>query len=62
MEIINTLLGLDWIAIATAVLVIIGGASVLATVTPNESDDRVIQSVQNWINRFALLVGKARVK
>ena len=62
MEIINTLLGLDWIAIANAVLVIIGGASVLATVTPNESDDRVIQSVQNWINRFALLVGKARVK
>lgn len=58
----ETLIGLDWVSIFNALLAIVGGFSVLATLTPNKSDDRVIQSVLNWINRGALLVGRARVE
>lgn len=61
MDILNTIMSLDWTGIINALLTIIGGFSVLATMTPNTSDDRVIQSILNWVNRGALLVGKARV-
>ena len=61
MDIINIFLGLDWTTIVNSILTIVGGFSVLATLTPNTSDDRIIQTALDWINRFALLVGRARV-
>ena len=61
MDIINMVLGLDWVTITNSILTIVGGFSVLATLTPNASDDRWIQAALDWINRFALLVGRARV-
>ncbi|MBG95100.1 MAG: hypothetical protein CL793_07595 [Chloroflexi bacterium] len=61
MDIINTILGLDWKQIVEAILTIVGGFSILATLTPNTSDDRWIQAALDWINRCALLIGRARI-
>jgi hypothetical protein len=40
-------------------LTIIGAAATVATITPNKSDDRVIQKVLNIVNALGMNVGKA---
>lgn len=41
-------------------LTVIGAASVIATKTPNKSDDEVMQKVLSVVNILGMNVGKAR--
>ena len=47
-----------WI-IETA-LMVVGGAAVVATQTPNKADDQILQFVLNLINSFGANVGQAK--
>jgi len=58
MEWITT--AISWVTSnAPALLQIVGAFAVIATFTPNKADDKVIQSILNWINRLGGNLGKA---
>ena len=46
---IGKLMALDWTAIVTALLAILGGASVIAKMTPTTWDDKIIGKLINLI-------------
>ena len=46
-----------WLAAATS---IIGSAAIIATLTPNKSDDRIVQWLWDIINFVGANVGKAK--
>jgi hypothetical protein len=46
-----------WLAIATSV---IGSAAVIATLTPNKADDRIVQWLLDIVNFIGANVGKAK--
>tara|TARA_R110000751_G_scaffold135650_1_gene238568 strand:- start:279 stop:485 length:207 start_codon:yes stop_codon:yes gene_type:complete len=46
-----------WLAAATSV---IGSAAIIATLTPNKSDDRIVQWLWDIINFVGANVGKAK--
>jgi len=48
-----------WLAVATSV---IGSAALVATLTPNKSDDRIVQWLLDIINFVGANVGKATNK
>ena len=48
-----------WLAAATSV---IGSAAVIATLTPNKSDDRIVQWLLDIVNFIGANVGKAKNK
>jgi hypothetical protein len=46
-----------WLAAATSV---VGSAAVIATLTPNKSDDRIVQWLLDIVNFIGANVGKAK--
>ena len=46
-----------WLAAATS---IIGSAALVATLTPNKSDDRIVQWILDIVNFVGANVGKAK--
>jgi|TARA_R110000823_G_scaffold255151_1_gene377265 hypothetical protein len=46
-----------WIAVATS---IVGSAALVATLTPNKSDDRIVQWILDIVNFVGANVGKAK--
>ena len=46
-----------WFAVATS---IIGSAAIIATLTPNKSDDRIVQWLLDIVNFVGANVGKAK--
>tara|TARA_R100001377_G_C3131095_1_gene89352 strand:+ start:245 stop:445 length:201 start_codon:yes stop_codon:yes gene_type:complete len=46
-----------WLAAATSV---IGSAAIVATLTPNKSDDKIVQKALSIINFIGANVGKAK--
>jgi hypothetical protein len=50
----------NWATIAVAIPAILGGFATLATLTPNTSDDKIIQKILDIVNMLGLNVGKAK--
>lgn len=46
-----------WLAAATSV---VGSAAIVATLTPNKSDDKIVQKILSIINFIGANVGKAK--
>ena len=52
----------NWQAILSAVASIIGGFAVLATFTPNRSDDKYLQYLLDFINLLGANFGQSKNK
>lgn len=50
----------NWPAILEAVVLIIGGFSILATMTKNESDDKIAAAALKIVNALAMNFGRAK--
>ena len=50
----------NWDSILVAVGSIVGGFSVLATMTPNSADNKVVDMIMRMINLLGANVGKAK--
>lgn len=59
MEIIQQIMD-NWDSILMAVGSIVGGFSVLATMTPNSADNKVVDMMMRMINLLGANVGKAK--
>ena len=49
----------NYVAILSAVASIVGGFAVIASMTPNKSDDRIVQMILDVVNFFGANFGKA---
>jgi len=49
---------IDWLL--ESVLMVVGGFAVLATQTPNQTDDKILQTILSLINFLGANVGKAK--
>lgn len=54
MEIITNLAALDWSQIGLGLLTILGGASVIAKVTPTEADNKAVDFVYKIVHAIGL--------
>ena len=52
----------NWMAILSAVTSIVGGFAILATLTPNKSDDKIVATVMKVINMLGGNFGNAKNK
>tara|TARA_Y100001963_G_scaffold145886_1_gene220128 strand:- start:197 stop:373 length:177 start_codon:yes stop_codon:yes gene_type:complete len=50
----------NWEQILAGVTSVVGGFSILATLTPNESDNRLIDAIMKAINLLGANVGKSK--
>lgn len=50
------------IAIIPVLVTVIGAAAIIATVTPNKSDDKIVQVILDIINFLGANLGKAKNK
>ena len=58
-EIVCLLTG-NYVAILSAVGSIVGGFAILASLTPNKSDDRIVQMILDVVNFLGANFGKAK--
>jgi len=59
MDIINVLVN-NWQQVLTAIVSVVGVFSLIATVTPNKTDDKIGQFVLDAINFLGANFGKAK--
>jgi hypothetical protein len=57
---ISSFVGGNYIVILSSVASIVGGFAVLASLTPNKSDDRIIQIILDIVNFIGANFGKAK--
>ena len=50
----------NYVAILSAVASIVGGFAVIASLTPNKSDDRIVQIILDIVNFLGANFGKAK--
>tara|TARA_R100000231_G_scaffold91838_1_gene69133 strand:- start:54 stop:230 length:177 start_codon:yes stop_codon:yes gene_type:complete len=50
----------NWAAILSALTSIVGGFSILATLTPNEADNMLVDKLMKMINLLGANLGKAK--
>tara|TARA_R100000152_G_C6738587_1_gene162552 strand:+ start:885 stop:1076 length:192 start_codon:yes stop_codon:yes gene_type:complete len=50
----------NYVSILSAVASIVGGFAVLASLTPNKSDDRIVQMILDVVNFLGANFGKAK--
>ena len=50
----------NWDTLAQGLLAVVGGFSLLATLTPNEADNKVLDMVYKLINTLGANFGKAK--
>ncbi len=58
MDTLKSLLALDWVAILAAISMIVTGLSAITTMTPNKSDDAVVNAVLKALNFLSLNFGR----
>ena len=58
-EVISFVSG-NYVAILSSVGSIVGGFAVLASLTPNKSDDRIVQVILDFVNFLGANFGKAK--
>ena len=58
-EVISLISG-NYVGIISAVASIVGGFAVLAFLTPNKSDDRIVQIILDIVNFLGANIGKAK--
>ena len=58
-EIVGLLTG-NYVAILSAVGSIVGGLAIIASLTPNKSDDRIVQMILDGVNFLGANFGKAK--
>ena len=58
-EIVGLLTG-NYVEILSAVASIVGGFAILASFTPNKSDDRIVQMILDVVNFLGANIGKAK--
>lgn len=51
-----------WMQLFGVVTSFVGSFALLAALTPNKSDDKVVQTILDWINFFGANVGNAANK
>lgn len=59
MEIIAWIVS-NWQTVLGAAVSIVGGFALIATLTPNKSDDRIVQVVLDLINFLGANIGKSK--
>lgn len=59
MEVVNYIME-NWEQILMGVTSIVGGFSVLATMTPNSADNKVVDMVMRVVNFLGANIGKAK--
>jgi len=52
--------GDNYVSILSAVASIVGGFAVIASLTPNKSDDRIVQMILDVVNFLGANFGKAK--
>jgi len=57
-ELVSTIVD-NYMAILSAVAGIVGGFAVIASITPNKSDDRIVQMILDVVNFLGANFGKA---
>ena len=57
-ELVGLLTG-NYVEILSAVASIVGGFAILASLTPNKSDDRIVQMILDVVNFLGANIGKA---
>tara|TARA_R100000742_G_C4161458_1_gene2918 strand:+ start:37 stop:228 length:192 start_codon:yes stop_codon:yes gene_type:complete len=50
----------NYVSILSAVASIVGGFAVIASLTPNKSDDRIVQMILDVVNFLGANFGKAK--
>ncbi len=50
----------NYVSILSAVASIVGGFAILASLTPNKSDDRIVQMILDVVNFLGANFGKAK--
>ena len=58
-DIISVVTG-NYVAILSATASIVGGFAVIASLTPNKSDDRIVQMILDVVNFLGANFGKAK--
>lgn len=58
-ELVGLLTG-NYVEILSAVASIVGGFAILASFTPNKSDDRIVQMILDVVNFLGANIGKAK--
>ena len=58
-ELVGLLTG-NYVEILSAVASIVGGFAILASLTPNKSDDRMVQMILDVVNFLGANIGKAK--
>jgi len=58
-ELVGLLTG-NYVEILSAVASIVGGFAILASLTPNKSDDRIVQMILDVVNFLGANIGKAK--
>ncbi len=56
------LMNLDWVNVIEALLMIVGAASILASMTPNPKDDEILKKANAVLNFLAANFGNAANK
>ena len=51
---LSMITGVDWKTMIGAILMILGGASILAKLTPTKIDDKIINSILQFIKKLGL--------
>ena len=57
---VSSFVGGNYLVILSSVAGIVGGFAVLASLTPNKSDDRIIQIILDIVNFIGANFGKAK--
>ena len=57
---VRSFVGGNYLVILSSVASIVGGFAVLASLTPNKSDDRIVQIILDIVNFVGANVGKAK--
>ena len=58
-ELVGLLTG-NYVEILSAVASIVGGFAIIASLTPNKSDDRIVQMILDVVNFLGANIGKAK--
>ena len=53
-ELSQTLMNIDWGQIGQGVLMLLGGASIIAKMTPTKADDKIINSILKVVHGLGL--------
>ena len=58
--IIGALMAFDWVTLFNGLIQLVGAFALLATMTPNKTDDRIMQVVLDAVNFLGANLGKAK--